>query len=100
MNAVRQEIVDKAFISIDKNNNGAIEMNEVKMVYNAKLHPKVIEGTMTEDEVCIEFLRDFADVNGDGRISKKEWDDHYAGISAAIDEDDMFVGIMKELWRL
>ena len=44
MNAVRQEIVDKAFISIDKNNNGAIEMNEVKMVYNAKLHPKVIEG--------------------------------------------------------
>jgi len=97
---VRQDVVDEAFKKIDKNGNGTIEMNEVKMIYNAKLHPKVIEGKMIEEEVCIEFLRDFADANSDGKICKKEWDDHYAAISSLIDEDQMFVGIMKELWEL
>eukprot|EP00826_Nyctotherus_ovalis_P041787 TRINITY_DN4251_c0_g2_i1.p2 TRINITY_DN4251_c0_g2~~TRINITY_DN4251_c0_g2_i1.p2 ORF type:complete len:101 (-),score=47.12 TRINITY_DN4251_c0_g2_i1:149-451(-) len=100
MNKARQDIVDQAFAKIDANKNGFIEMNEVKMVYNARLHPKVQEGKMTEEEVCIEFLHDFADANSDGKISKQEWDDHYAAISSLIEEDAMFVGIMKEIWAL
>ncbi len=75
-------------------------MSDIKMVYNAKLHPKVAEGKMTEEEVYVEFLKNFGDANHDGKISKKEWDDYYAAISAAIDTDEMFIGIMKEVWKL
>jgi len=41
------------------------------MVYNAKMHPKVLEGKMTEEEVFVEFMKNFGDVNGDGKITKK-----------------------------
>jgi hypothetical protein len=39
-------------------------------VYNAKVHPKVQQGKMTEDEVFLEFLRNFGDVNKDGTITQ------------------------------
>ncbi len=69
-------------------------------MFNAKLHPKVQEGKLTEEEVFVDFMRNFGDANGDGKISKKEWDDYYSAISASIDEDEMFVSIMKEVWHL
>lgn len=40
-------------------------------VYNAKLHPKVREGRMTEEEVFVDFMKSFGDANGDATITKK-----------------------------
>ena len=100
LNETRQQVVDLAYKKFDKDNSGALDMADVKMVYNAKMHPKVKEGKMTEEEVFVEFLKNFGDANGDGKITKKEWDDYYSAISAGIDEDVMFVGIMKEVWKL
>ena len=45
---------------------------------------------MTEDEVFTQFLTHFGDKNKDGTITKAEWDDHYAAVSANIDNDDHF----------
>lgn len=46
---------------------------------------------MTEDEVFTKFLEHYGDKNRDGKITRAEWNDYYAAISADIDNDDHFV---------
>jgi hypothetical protein len=45
-------------------------------------------------------LKNFGDKNGDGKITKSEWDDYYQAVSANIDNDEHFVECMKIAWRL
>jgi Ca2+-binding EF-hand superfamily protein len=49
LNAQRQAMVDKAFLKFDSDGNGYIDINDVRAVYNASMHPKVKSGSMTED---------------------------------------------------
>jgi len=37
-------MVDKAFLKFDHNGSGSIEAADLKGVYSASLHPKVIQG--------------------------------------------------------
>jgi len=100
LNAQRQAMVDKAFLKFDCNGSGCIEAADLKGVYNASFHPKVISGEMTEDEVFLEFLANFGDRNGDGRIERGEWNDYYAAVSSSIDNDEHFVQLMQSAWKL
>ena len=93
-------MVDKAFLKFDKDGNGAIDATDLKGVYNCSFHPKVAQGLMTEDQVFLEFLSNFIDKNRDGKISREEWNDYYAAVSASIDNDDHFVTLMKTAWKL
>ena len=93
-------MVDKAFLKFDKDGNGYIDAQDLKGVYNCSFHPKVISGEMTEDQVFLEFLAHFGDKNGDGRITKHEFHDYYAAVSASVDNDDHFVQLMKSAWKL
>ena len=93
-------MTDKAFLKFDRDGNGVIEAVDLKGVYNASFHPKVINGEMTEDQVFMEFLAHFGDKNKDGKLTKAEWNDYYAAVSASIDNDDHFVQLMKTAWKL
>jgi Ca2+-binding EF-hand superfamily protein len=42
MNDFRRELVERVFIILDKNNDGVIDISDVKKVYNAKKHPDVL----------------------------------------------------------
>jgi len=87
-------------LKFDCDGNGWIDAADLKPVYNCNFHPKVINGTMTEDQVFLEFLSNFGDRNRDGRIVRSEWNDYYSAVSASIDNDDHFVQLMKTAWRL
>ena len=93
-------MVDKAFLKFDNDGSGCIEAADLKGVYSANMHPKVISGEMTEDEVFLEFLANFGDKNGDGKVDRKEWNDYYAAVSSSIDNDDHFVQLMKAAWKI
>lgn len=99
-NQRRQTFIDKAFFKFDKDGTGVITAADLRGVYNCSQHPKVMSGEMTEDEVFTHFLKAYGDKNRDGMISRAEWNDHYAAISANIDNDDHFVSLMKTAWRL
>lgn len=100
LNARRQAIVDKAFLKFDKDGSGTISAIDLRGTYNATLHPKVQNGTMSEDDVFRQFLQSFGDINKDGIISRTEWNDYYSAVSASIDNDDHFVELMRAAWRL
>lgn len=55
---------------------------------------------MTDEEVFVQFLASFGDRNGDGVITKQEWDDYYAAVSANVDNDSHFVALMKQAWKI
>lgn len=59
MNAFRKGMVMKAFKKLDKDGSGVIDINDIRGVYNAKLHPDVKAGKKTEDEIMLEFLDTF-----------------------------------------
>ncbi len=100
LNAKRQAIVDKAFLKFDKDGSGQIDRNDLHGVYDVSMHPKFQNGEMTEEEIFGEFLSNFGDKNGDGLISKDEWNEYYAAISSNIDNDDHFVLLMRNAWKL
>ena len=100
LNDKRKAMVDKAFLKFDADGNGTITAADLRGVYNCSMHPKVISGEMTEDEVFAEFLTHFGDKNNDGKIDRKEWADYYAAVSSSIDNDEHFVQLMKTAWKL
>lgn len=59
MNDFRKMLAQKAFKIMDKDNSGVLTLSDIKGVYNAKFHPDVKTGKMTEDEVLGEFLETF-----------------------------------------
>lgn len=99
-NPKRQALIDKAFLKFDKDGNGYIEAVELRGVYNCHLHPKVLAGVWTEEQAFSDLLSNFNDRNRDGRISKAEWNEYYAAVSAGIEQDAHFVHLMKAAWQL
>lgn len=93
-------MIDKVFLKFDHNGCGSIDAADLKGVFAAHMHPKVIAGEMTEDEVFLDFLTHFSDKNRDGRIARPEWNDYYAAVSSSIDHDEHFVQLMKTAWKL
>lgn len=71
MNSKRQAMTDKAFLKFDRDGNGYITVDDLRGVYNTSAHPKVQKGEMTQDQAFTEFLKNFADRNGDGKITKE-----------------------------
>lgn len=59
MSGSRLEIIGKAFVKADKTGDGQITIDDLKGVYNAKKHPKYLNGKWTEDQVFLEFLKSF-----------------------------------------
>jgi calcyphosin len=100
MNATRQEIVDLAFNKFDKDGCGVINSEDLRGVYDCSKHPKVVSGVMTADQVFVQFLKNFGCKGGDGLITRSEWNDNYAAVSAGIDNCEHFASLMKTAWRL
>lgn len=96
----RLAIVDKAFELMDKDGSGYLSVEDLKGVYNCKMHPAVLEGTRSEESVMAEFLDSFEGVRGDddGKITLTEWRQYYEEISASIPLDAYFVTMMESAW--
>jgi Ca2+-binding EF-hand superfamily protein len=59
MNQFRKNLAEKAFKIMDKDRSGTLNIDDIKGVYNGKLHPDVKAGKKTEDEILGEFLDTF-----------------------------------------
>ena len=59
LNETRQAVILAAFAKFDRDGSGFVDAADLKGQYGAHLHPKVISGEMSEDEVFLEFLCNF-----------------------------------------
>ena len=100
LNSKRQAAVDQAFLKFDKTCDGVVDAADLAEAYSVEKHPKYISGEMTKDEIFMEFLQNFNDKNGDGKISKDEFNEYYSAVSADIDRDDYFVLMMQQAWGI
>lgn len=107
MNDSRKGWVKRAFNKMDKDGNGKIELDDIKAVYNARMHPDVKSGKRTEDDVLLEFLETF-EINhnvlmgkqGDHIVTPDEFEEYYNNVSMSIDNDEYFALMMKNAWKL
>lgn len=99
-NEQRQAIIDRAFMKFEKDGSGLIDIRDLKGVFNASKHPKVVSGEITQEQAFDEFARNFNDRTGAGKIEKCEWNDYYAAVSASVESDEHFIMLMKSTWGL
>jgi hypothetical protein len=91
VSANRQAVIDAAFNRFVRDDGNSIEAILLKGVYATTIHPKVISGESSEDEVLLDLLTNFQDRNGDGRIHREDWNAYYTSISGNVPNDDHFV---------
>jgi len=107
MNQFRVRLVKQAFKIIDKDGSGVLTIDDIRGVYNAKMHPEVKAGRKTEDEVFMEYLETFenhhammAGQGADHEITLEEWIEYYQNVSMSIDDDKYFELMMNNCWRM
>ncbi len=98
-NANRQAWIDKAWNKVDKDGNGYVTAFDLRNLFDCSQHPKIISGEMCFDEVFTQFLQSFGDKNKDGTITRAEWNDYYAAVSASIERDEHFNELVKSCWK-
>ena len=108
MNERRKKIVIQAFKSLDKSGNGVVDLDSIREAYNAKMHPDVICGKKTEEEILAEFLDTFEyqfnllkdEKNEENKVMLEEFIDYYNNISMGIKDDDHFEEIIRNVFNL
>eukprot|EP00817_Percolomonadidae_sp_ATCC50343_P001636 CAMPEP_0117428522 /NCGR_PEP_ID=MMETSP0758-20121206/8207_1 /TAXON_ID=63605 /ORGANISM="Percolomonas cosmopolitus, Strain AE-1 (ATCC 50343)" /LENGTH=278 /DNA_ID=CAMNT_0005214917 /DNA_START=29 /DNA_END=862 /DNA_ORIENTATION=- len=89
LNAPRLVIVRKAFEKFDANNSGTITMEDLETVYRTKA-----------DSNLEDFFNTFQVIQQtkDHEITKTEFEEYYARVSANIENDDHFVELITTAW--
>ena len=111
-NEERQAVIDYVYSIFDKEHTGVADANEMRKVFNCQKHPKFKMGKLTESQMFYLYLKNF---NNQVKmaVTKKviklfyntfiliqEWDDYYAGLSLAIDNDNHFCSLLKNQFKL
>lgn len=101
LNERRLNLVHRAFGILDKDASGIVDAREIATMYDASKHPEVIAKRKTANQVLKEFLETF-DVGGvkDGQVTREEFVNYYANISASIENDDYFTLMICNAWRM
>ncbi|GAB6031647.1 hypothetical protein CHUAL_009407 [Chamberlinius hualienensis] len=101
MSQMREKVILEAYSKLDKSGDGLVTVDDIKSVYNVKHHPQYLNGEMTEDKLLKKFLGNFEEEgNMDGTVTKEEFLNYYAGVSASIDSDGYFDLMMRTCWKL
>lgn len=82
---------------------GKVPVERLRDAFEVDKHPEVVQGLRTEQSVANEFLETFEanhqlfDPDSD-LISLEEFVDYYRNCSSAIESDQTFELIMKNVW--
>ena len=91
--------INKAFDKLDVDGSGLVNIADLEAIHNPKTSELVKMGKTTANQIFSNLLKSYDD-DGDGMISRDEFIDYYREISPSIDNDDYFVLMMKNAWKL
>ena len=101
LNEIRYSLVRQAFLTLDIDNNGILDENELLEKYDGSNHPDVLAGKRSEEDVLREWVAVF-EVGGevDGKVTFEEFSNYYANVSASIDDDEYFELMIRNAWHM
>jgi Ca2+-binding EF-hand superfamily protein len=93
-------MVEKVFLSLDRDGSGQINLADVVKIYDVSMNHEFIEGKKTREQILTEFLSGFEGARGnkDGVITKEEFVDYYTDLSMNIPSDEYFVRMLESVW--
>ena len=107
MNEFRQNLVQNVFDKLDIKKSGEISFKELNNKYNAKNHPDVISGKISEEEALKEFIDTFQETYNylcgtetNNIVTIEEFLEYYENVSMTIDEDEYFEYLLNNVWNL
>ena len=105
----RQLIIQKVYDRFNKDNNGKVSISEIKLLFNSRRHPDVINGKKTEGEIFGEFLdnienyREYLEhLKGayENNFSLEDFINFYSLVGIGIEDDNLFDFMMNNCWNL
>jgi len=79
---------------------GVVEVGVIQRAWRPQCHPAVQSGEMTEAEAIDDFLRQWQLESADGTVPWQEFLQYYRDVSMAVEQDDVFVEIVRRGWDL
>lgn len=90
----RARLVDDAFDRLDQDGVGSIDWDTLRDAYDPAKDPWVLTERISVEEASESFARPPGSfkrlVDDEGRVSRRDFEKHYAHISERFDEDDCF----------
>lgn len=102
MNSTRKKAVLEVFQRLDYDSDGNVNIKDIQATFNAQEHPVVVsDAIFTADKLLKGFLAIWDENQRNfGLVPYTEFIDYYNGLSAIIDDDAVFLGILKTTWKL
>ena len=102
MNATRKKAVLDVFQQLDYNGDGNVAIQDIQAMFNAQEHPVVVSDAIFTAEKLLRGFLAIWDENQShfGLVPYTEFVDYYNGLSAIIEQDKVFLGILKTTWKV
>lgn len=101
MNETRAAVVGRAYEKLDSSGDGTVTTADLLTVYDTSFHPDVKAGRKTHEQVIRDFMAQWEKSGSvDGTVTFDEFASYYDDISAGIDDDEYFVFMVQQAWRL
>jgi hypothetical protein len=94
---------------MDTNDDGIVDINDLKSCYNANRHPDVMQGKRSEATVLSEFLESFeehhqlycgASSQKNNQVTLEEFMEYYMCVGTLIENDETFSIMVSNCWSL
>ncbi|KAG5498637.1 hypothetical protein JKF63_02923 [Porcisia hertigi] len=102
MNSTRKKAVLDVFQQLDYDSDGNITIKDIQATFNAQEHPVVVSDAIFTAEKMLRGFLAIWDENQRqfGLVPYTEFVDYYNGLSAIIEDDAVFLGILKTTWKV
>ncbi|NWI86473.1 CAPSL protein, partial [Pitta sordida] len=102
MSNARKEVVMQAFQKLDKTRDSVLKTEHLEVVFNAKYHPKYLNGDWTENQVFRAFLDNFdSPYDKDEKVTIRESQNILKTIQESVLPSIIyFIILMKTAWKL
>lgn len=101
MSNFRLEVVKDAWKKLEDSAIAAmVDITHLQRLFRPEAFPKAQDGSMSLDEAREEFLRQWELDHPEGRITWEAFKAYYEDVSLAVEDDELFVELVRKSWKL